>query len=373
MDARTERRIDAIADACRGEAPPERLFPEVADRLRGVLPFDGGTWFATDPATVLPTAPAHIENIDAGHCETFWDREARVEDAILFRDLARSADGHGTLYDTTEHRPARSARYREFIEPQGYGDELRATFRVGRSTWGVVALHRDRGREPFGADEREIMRRLSPMVAVALRAVTVARHGSLGPVADVDGPATALFTADGTLLSLDERAERLFDEMAGPAWASWPHSTTPVFAVLARARAIAEGTESRAAVARVRASSGRWLSLHASQLRGTDARPGPLALTIEPCQSSQLAPIIVEAYSLTEREQEIARAVARGLSNPEIAAELFLSPHTVRDHLKAVFAKVGVGSRGELVAKLFADHYAPTLHAPGAPVTHVER
>jgi hypothetical protein len=44
----------------------------------------------------------------------------------------------------------------------------------------------------------------------------------------------------------------------------------------------------------------------------------------------------------------------------------------VRDHLKAVFGKVGVGSRGELVAKLFAEHYRPSLHAAGAPVTHVQ-
>ncbi|HWD46022.1 MAG TPA: LuxR family transcriptional regulator, partial [Actinomycetota bacterium] len=36
-----------------------------------------------------------------------------------------------------------------------------------------------------------------------------------------------------------------------------------------------------------------------------------------------------------------------------------LSAHTVRDHVKAVFAKVGVSSRGELVARLFADHYEP--------------
>jgi DNA-binding CsgD family transcriptional regulator len=76
-----------------------------------------------------------------------------------------------------------------------------------------------------------------------------------------------------------------------------------------------------------------------------------------------MAPIIVEAYCLTPREQDITHAVARGLSNQEIAATLFLSPHTVRDHLKAIFTKVGVGSRGELVAKLFAEHYAPTLHS----------
>jgi DNA-binding CsgD family transcriptional regulator len=42
-----------------------------------------------------------------------------------------------------------------------------------------------------------------------------------------------------------------------------------------------------------------------------------------------------------------------------IGAELHLSPHTVRDHLKAIFAKVDVASRGELSAKLFAEHYAP--------------
>jgi DNA-binding NarL/FixJ family response regulator len=43
----------------------------------------------------------------------------------------------------------------------------------------------------------------------------------------------------------------------------------------------------------------------------------------------------------------------------------------VRDHLKAIFGKVGVTSRGELVAKLFAEHYMPAMHAPGAAV-HAE-
>ena len=43
----------------------------------------------------------------------------------------------------------------------------------------------------------------------------------------------------------------------------------------------------------------------------------------------------------------------------------------MRDHLKAVFAKVGAGSRGELVAKLFADDYGPALHDP-ATLAHVQ-
>ncbi len=55
---------------------------------------------------------------------------------------------------------------------------------------------------------------------------------------------------------------------------------------------------------------------------------------------------------LTDREVEILRLVARGLSNKEIAAKLFVSPHTVRHHLEHAYEKAGVSSRAG--ATLFA-------------------
>ena len=54
-----------------------------------------------------------------------------------------------------------------------------------------------------------------------------------------------------------------------------------------------------------------------------------------------------------------------GRSTEHVAAELCISPLTVQQHLKAVFDKVGVRSRRELVAQIFARHYKPRLLAGG--------
>jgi DNA-binding NarL/FixJ family response regulator len=57
----------------------------------------------------------------------------------------------------------------------------------------------------------------------------------------------------------------------------------------------------------------------------------------------------------------VAELAAKGLSTNDIGQRLHLSAYTVQDHLKTIFDKTGAGSRGELVARLFFDHYAPRL------------
>jgi len=69
------------------------------------------------------------------------------------------------------------------------------------------------------------------------------------------------------------------------------------------------------------------------------AAPGPAA-TAEPGPGPD---------GLTPREVEILRLIARGLTNPEIAAQLFLSNHTIKTHISRIFAKTGSRDRAAAI------------------------
>ena len=100
-------------------------------------------------------------------------------------------------------------------------------------------------------------------------------------------------------------------------------------------------------------STAGWLLVHASHLSQTD---GAIAVVIEPASPAIVAPLVLTAWALSPREQDIAMLVLRGASTRDIAAALCLSSYTVKDHLKSIFDKSGVRSRRDLVARVLASH-----------------
>jgi DNA-binding CsgD family transcriptional regulator len=356
----------ALEDIARrvSDAREDVLFDELAERLHRLVPFDASLFFGLDPATLLATCPARIDGVANNQCHAYWQREFLVEDVNLFRDLAQAARPASSLWQATEELPARSARYREFLRPEGYGDELRVAFRVGASSWGIACLMRGAGQPPFTAEEIDLVAALSHPVGRALRRATLGSAATLPPLPAA--PGLMVFAPSGELLSTSDEARAWLGELsAAPIGPTPLGSPLPmaVVGVLAHARAVAQGTQRQPARVRLRSRNGRWLILHATSLHEQHDGPGSLAVVIEPAHGEEIAPIIVEAYALSPREQEVTRLIARGAGTAQIAAELCLSPHTVRDHVKAVFDKVGVSTRGELIAKLFAEHYAHPLRA----------
>jgi DNA-binding NarL/FixJ family response regulator len=57
-------------------------------------------------------------------------------------------------------------------------------------------------------------------------------------------------------------------------------------------------------------------------------------------------------YGISRREQDVLRMLYFGKSNREIGELLFISEYTVKDHIKAIMAKMDAGSRAEVVYKL---------------------
>ncbi|MFP5255325.1 MAG: LuxR C-terminal-related transcriptional regulator [Acidimicrobiia bacterium] len=375
---RAQRAVGTVTEIVRGASSADELFEDLAEEIHRTVPHDGAGWFGVDPVTLLAAAPSRVENLDPEYCSLYWHLEFHEQDFGNFTDLARS-DGAKALRLSLDDRPARSVRYREFMVPSGFEDELRAAFRHGDSVWGVADLYRESASQPFTAEDVEVFQAISGIVAAALRDHVRTVTPWLGRP-----------SAPG-LLVIDDQGRAVSSNAEAQAWLRdlWPCSSTdcgpepasldlvelrdcamavptPLYALAARARAVADGRERVPARLRLRDQRGRWLVLHASALSapvGDRRTGGTVAIVIEAAKSAEVAPIVIEAYSLTPRERDVLAAIARGESTAEIAAQLFLSPHTVRDYVKTVFEKVGVSSRNELVARLFGEHYSDPLHA----------
>ncbi|MBR2939771.1 MAG: response regulator transcription factor [Kiritimatiellae bacterium] len=87
------------------------------------------------------------------------------------------------------------------------------------------------------------------------------------------------------------------------------------------------------------------------------AAAGKRVLSSEIRRSLEETPPIPE---LTDRQQQILDSLTRGLTDADIAAELKLSPNGVRDHITAIYTKLGAANRAEAVAIALRKHLLKT-------------
>jgi DNA-binding CsgD family transcriptional regulator len=345
----------AVARACRSGLDPDALRAEVLPRLRKAVPVDALWWAAADPATLLFTR-SYREELPEESGPYFVENEFLRDDVNKWTELARDPAGVRTLMQATGGRPARSDRYRDIFAPLGLQDELRAVLRVGGACWGYVCLHREAAATSFSRAEARFVQQLAPHLAEGIRMGLLRQACDLE--APADGPGLVLLAADGAIAGMNQAAEQWLEELGGRADGS--DLPIEISALATRLRHLKD-LEPALPRLRVRTRSGRWAVLHASWL--TTHAQETIAVILEEAPPAEVAPLIMTAYGLTGREQTITALVCQGLPTRQIAGQLHLSADTVQDHLKSVFDRTGVHSRGELVAAILQRDYLPHAFA----------
>ena len=163
--ASTER---AVLRVCRSGLDVAEVQRQVLAALRSAMTIDAAAFGTTDPETLMFTG-VHNEDPLAAMSQMFIDNELDGTDVNTFTELAHSP-GHVRSLDTaTRSDWMTSPRYRDIMRPVGLGDELRAALVVGGHCWGYMCLHREDGALGFTAAEADLLRRLAPHIAHALR------------------------------------------------------------------------------------------------------------------------------------------------------------------------------------------------------------
>ena len=314
-------------------------------------------WYTLDPASLLVTS--HFQEGLPEIPHEWLAQEYFEDDFNKMADVARSERGVATLHEATGGDPSRSPRYERDMVPYGGDQEMVVGLRTrSGEIWGALGLYREKGQPLFDGDELEFMRSVAPHLAEG------ARRGLLmGEATDPEGPEAPgliVLRSDWSVESMTPGVDRWLSELPDGDWEKGDLPSS-VHSVAGRAMRTAEGTDSpgEIAVARVLSRAGRWIVLHGASLVSEGSRRA--AVIVEPAHPARIYPLLMRAYQLTDREQDVTRLVLQGSSTAQIAEDLFISAHTVQEHLKSVFEKTGVRSRRDLVGKVFFSRYEPRV------------
>jgi DNA-binding CsgD family transcriptional regulator len=340
---RAHERLEALAEA---ELDPEDARRAAIAALRPAVGFDRWCWPLTDPATALSTSG--IGELD------FWQSLPRLValeehgDITSKPRLAVGGRASVTLSAATRGDLARSRRWRECLRPYGIGDELMTACRDRQGCWGSVELMRSGDDARFDEADAQLLHDLAPTLGRLLRSSKQrggrAERDTRRPLP----PATLILDTDLRPRSWTPGFAKWLTELhAGEGTEMLPPAVYEIGARVLTPPGEATGLP---ASVRIRASSGAWAVIEGAPLEG--AGHGNVAITIRAASSDEIFDLLCKTYALTKRERELVAFVLDGLATKQLAEALCISPHTVQDHLKAVFAKTRVRSRRELVSHL---------------------
>lgn len=311
------------------------------------------------PIFVISTVPGQDQ---PGYWEQFLSCEPPLARVIAEKPQAKTAymNDHWSDEELSD-----TAFFHNIMEPEGWW------FAAGFLLWengaftGHIGMNRTREQGPYLLHERKILEELHPHIAAAVRRVAAfdserAKRAALEEVLKQ--------LPDGMVI-LDWELRQVFRNRAADDFCRrWNESRSEAGAALPSEVIQAAGsllTDSESLLRQP--PSGKVgapvTGLFHQEIDGLQAR----IRLLHPREKQAIKPhCLIEfsrvldrpgykptaSFSLSVAERRVAELVAHGKSNPVVASELHLSIHTVRAHLREIFAKLGIKHRSELAAAL---------------------
>ncbi len=316
------------------------------EEIRGAVGFDAHAWLLTDPETEVGGAPladvpclAELPRLISLKYLTSVNRWTRLDVPVAL------------LRDGTGEQRERSLMWRELLDTYNVNDVASLVFRDRFGCWGFLDLWRSHSGARFTAKESEFLTGIAEPVTEALRRCQARTFDLATTAPKRTGPVVLVLSPELKVRAQTPEAEEYLRVLVPPEADRRPIPAA-AYNVAAQLLAVESGVDDHPPYARVHLTGGVWLTLRAARIG--DATPTDeqdIAVTIESASPAERMALFVRACGLSPREAALVTHLVTGADTRTVAQRMFLSEHTVQDHLKSIFAKTGARNRRTLLAR----------------------
>jgi DNA-binding CsgD family transcriptional regulator len=245
----------------------------------------------------------------------------------------------------------RSLLWRDVLSSYGVVDVASLVFRDAHGCWGWLDLWRSGTDEPFGDGELAYLSATVGPITEGLRRAQARTFDDVTPLPARTGPVMMILSPAIEIKAQTPDTDEYLRALMPPDGDQRP-VPAGAYHVAAQLLAVEARIDDHPPSARVHLHGGVWLTLRAARV---DAE-GPvtvqnIAVSIEQSSPAERRSLFARSHGLSPRETELLDHLAQGEDTRTIAQALYVSEHTVQDHLKSIFAKTGARNRRTLLTR----------------------
>ena len=340
------RAVERVVQACDGSSDLRSLRLALLDRIRSATAFDAYAWLLTDPETEVGAAP--LADVP---CLPELPRLIRLKYLTTVNRWTGLDRPVALLQAAPGQTREDSLVWRELLCAHDVNDVASLVFRDRFGCWGFLDLWRQGSNSRFTEDDMLFLDAITEPVTEALRRGQARTFDEATVPALGTGPAVLVLSPELEVRVQTPQTEEYLRLLVPPDTDRRP-IPAGAYNVAAQLLAVEAGVDHHPPTARVHLTGGVWLTLRAARI-GEEAPVDhrDIAVTIELTSPADRLTLFSRACGLSPREAELLGHLVAGSDTRHVAETMFVSEHTVQDHLKSIFAKTGTRNRRTLLTR----------------------